>query len=225
MSRTRHPVTLALGRKLAPPRFLAFLILLPLAGLAHYRLFAPPEAIKSLAIGFDVAAALFLVSLIPLVNDRDAQAIRERADANAANRVVVLLVSTLLTVVIMAAIAGELPAARHGDLSSIVQLVVTLLLIWLFANSVYALHYAHDYYTTHPEIPAKDCGGLDFPGDANPGYADFAYFAFTLGMTFQTSDVEITATRVRLIALLHSFGAFVFNIGVIAFTINALGGS
>jgi len=138
---------------------------------------------------------------------------------------VVLLVSTLLTLVIMAGIAGELPAARHGDLSSIVQLVATLLLIWLFANSVYALHYAHDYYTTHPEKPAKDCGGLDFPGDGDPGYADFAYFAFTLGMTFQTSDVEMTATRVRMVALLHSFGAFVFNIGVIAFTINALGGS
>jgi uncharacterized membrane protein len=222
--RRRHPLTLALGRKLAPPRFLAFLALLPLASYAHYRLFPPAALMKSLAIGFDVAAAVFLVSLVPLLRRSGAEEIRERADANAANRWVVLLVSTLLTVVIMAAIAGELPAARHGDMGSIVQLVVTLLLIWLFANSVYALHYAHDYYSGHPALAGKDCGGLDFPDTASPGYADFAYFAFTLGMTFQTSDVATTATRVRMVVLLHCFGAFLFNIGVIAFTINALGG-
>jgi len=44
-------------------------------------------------------------------------------------------------------------------------------------------------------------------------------------MTFQTSDVAVTRPAVRQIAILHSFAAFVFNIGVIAFTINALGGS
>ena len=55
-------------------------------------------------------------------------------------------------------------------------------------------------------------------------YKDFAYFAFTLGMTFQTSDVSIRAAKLRHVVLLHSFGAFTFNIGVIAFTINALGG-
>ena len=101
-------------------------------------------------------------------------------------------------------------------------LVATLVLIWLFANSVYALHYAHDFYTAHPQHGA-DCGGLDFPGTPQPGYPDFLYFACTLGMTFQTSDVQITAPEVRRLALLHSLTAFVFNIGVIAFTINALG--
>jgi uncharacterized membrane protein len=58
-----------------------------------------------------------------------------------------------------------------------------------------------------------------------PTYTDFGYFAFTLGMTFQTSDVAVTRPAVRQIAILHCFAAFVFNIGVIAFTINALGGS
>lgn len=221
----RHPLRLVLGRHVAPPRFLAFLVLLPLAGLAHFRLFSPHEWKTSLAIGFDVAAGVFLVSLIPLLKESGAHAIRARADANAANRIVVLAVSTLLMGVVMAGIAGELPGARRGQGPAIVALVATLLLIWLFANAVYALHYAHDYYTAHPREPGKDTGGIDFPGGAEPGYADFAYFAFTLGMTFQTSDIAITATHTRSVALLHSFGAFVFNIGVIAFTINALGGS
>lgn len=214
----------AIGRTIAPPRFLAFLVLFPAAGLAHFHLARPDVWTRSLALGFDTAAAVFLVSLLPLLRKTGAEAIRARADANIANRWVVLATSTLLTLVIMAAIAGELPAARAGNLPAIVQLVVTLLLIWLFANAVYTLHYAHDYYTPHPEQRGKDCGGIDFPGTPEPGYADFAYFAFTLGMTFQTSDAAITATRIRAVAILHSFGAFLFNIGVIAFTINALGG-
>jgi uncharacterized membrane protein len=223
-TKARRSLHHVIGRKIAPPRFLAFLALLPAAGLAHHHWFAPEMWTRSLAIGFDVAALVFLASLVPLLRQGGANAIRARADANVANRWLVLATSTMLTVVIMAAIAGELPEARQGNLSSIIQLVATLLLIWLFANAVYALHYAHDYYTTHPE-EKRDCGGLDFPGGGDPGYADFAYFAFTLGMTFQTSDVAITASRIRMVAVLHSFGAFLFNIGVIAFTINALGGS
>lgn len=113
--------------------------------------------------------------------------------------------------------------ARAGHALSIVKLVASLLLIWLFANSTYALHYAHDYYAATPDGAIK--GGLEFPGTPSPSYSDFAYFAFTLGMTFQTSDVAITAPALRRVALLHCFAAFVFNIGVIAFTINALGGA
>ena len=105
-----------------------------------------------------------------------------------------------------------------------IKLMATLLLIWLFANSVYMLHYAHAFYLENHE-QGGDRGGIDFPKTRHPDYWDFAYFSFTLGMTFQTSDTDITSTQVRKIALLHSFAAFVFNIGVIAFTINVLGGS
>ncbi|MBC2665096.1 DUF1345 domain-containing protein [Novosphingobium flavum] len=221
----RHPLRVAIGRKIAPLRFLAFMVLFPAAVWAHHHLFAAAPWTRSLALGFDLAAAVFLVSLIPLWLENAAEPIRARADANAANRWMVLAVSTLLTVIVMSAIAGELPTAKRGDAFAIFELVATLLLIWLFANAVYALHYAHDFYTAHPEQKDADCGGIDFPGTPEPSYADFAYFAFTLGMTFQTSDVAVTATRIRMVALFHSFGAFLFNIGVIAFTINALGGS
>jgi len=224
MKHKRHPLRLFLGRRIAPPRFLAVLILLPLATvLLHAR---GSDWAEALALGFDIAAALFLVSFLPLVTRHEAEAIRCRAEANDANRVVVLLISSVLTIVIMAAIAGELPRARAGDLRSILALVATLVLIWAFANSVYALHYAHEYYTANPDGgEARDRGGLDFPETPEPGYRDFAYFAFTLGMTFQTSDVAITDGRFRAVAILHSFAAFVFNIGVIAFTINVLGGA
>lgn len=210
-----------LGRSLAPPRFLLFLALLIAGFLAHHAMFAASWA-EAAALSFDLAAAVFLASLIPLLSESGPETIRRHADANDANRPLVLAVTALVSLVVMAAIAGELPAARSGEIGAVIKLVVTLLLIWLFANCVYALHYAHDFYTVGAE--GKDCGGIDFPGTSQPSYADFLYFALTLGMTFQTSDVAITARRIRAVALFQSFSAFLFNIGVIAFTINALGG-
>ena len=216
---------LHLGR-LAPPRFLLFLVLL-LGGTGAWWVWHPltrnsAELADSLAMGFDFAAFAFLVSLIPLLRCADADTMRQSAVDNDANRVLVLCITTVLTVVIMAAIAGELPRAAHGDSLAKVRLIGTLLLTWLFANTVYGLHYAHLYYS-RDEAAGKDQGGLDFPGTDTPDYLDFAYFSFTLGMTFQTSDTAVTASRIRRIVTLHSFAAFVFNIGVIAFTINALG--
>ena len=93
-----------------------------------------------------------------------------------------------------------------------------LVLAWLFSNTVYALHYAHLAYGD-----AAKCNGLSFPGTDEPLYWDFVYFAFTLGMTFQTSDVTISDQSLRRVVTLHSLAAFAFNIGVLAFTINVLG--
>lgn len=102
------------------------------------------------------------------------------------------------------------------------KLIGTLMLAWLFTNTVYALHYAHIYYSSRD---GGDQEGIDFPGGIAPDYLDFVYFSFTLGMTFQTSDAQITGRAIRRIATLHSFAAFVFNLGVVAFAINALGGT
>ncbi len=212
-----------IGNRLAPMRFVLFLVVLAVAGAAIKLALPGGDWRDATALAFDVAALVFLVSLVPLLRDADAPALRRHAAENDANRAVVLGLTTLLTLVAMAAITGELHGAKAGEWSAIAKLVGTLLLIWGFANSVYALHYAHAFYSQDPE-KGGDRGGIDFPGTVRPDYWDFAYFAFTLGMTFQTSDVEITSGAIRKVALLHCFAGFVFNIGVIAFTINVLGG-
>ena len=102
------------------------------------------------------------------------------------------------------------------------MILATLILCWLFGNFVYALHYAHMFYRQDEE--GADCRGIEMPGTAQPNYWDFVYFAFTLGMTFQTSDTSITSTRYRRVVIFHCFAGFVFNIGILAFTINVLGG-
>lgn len=219
-----RPPIAHLGGWLAPPRFVLFLALFPIgAWLWHARGHTLAE---SLDLGFDGAALVFLVSLAPLfLRPHNAELMRDQAARNDANRVLVLSITTLLTVVILTAIAGELPHLGHGGGHLVVfKLIGTLLLTWLFANVVYALHYAHLFYMPG-EVDGEDAGGLDFPGNESPDYLDFIYFAFTLGMTFQTADVNISGKPIRRIAVLHGFAAFVYNIGVIAFTINAIGGA
>lgn len=214
-----------LGRRLAPPRFVLFLAVMLASVAGRHWMPGVKNLADALALGFDMAATVFLLSLLPLLRDCDADTMRRHSEENDANRVLVLAVTTVLTLVVMAAIAGELPAASgQHDHWAMVRLIGTLVLTWLFANVVYALHYAHAYYT-RGEKEGADAGGLDIPGTETPDYLDFIYFSFTLGMTFQTSDIEISGRQIRRVATLHSLAAFIFNIGVIAFTINALGGS
>jgi uncharacterized membrane protein len=215
--------TLAIGNRLAPRRFLLFVAIVVASYFAYRAGWPTSKWADAAAMAFDAGAVVFLASLLPLLRDSSADIIRDHAAKNDANRPLILIVTSLLTIAAMVAIAGELEGARQGDLVSLAKLVGTLLLIWLFANSIYALHYAHAWYTRSNETDG-DMGGIDFPGTDTPAYGDFVYFAFTLGMTFQTSDANITASGIRHVALLHSFFAFLFSIGVIAFTINVLGG-
>jgi len=212
-----------IGQRFAPPRFVLFLVLLITGFLVRGAMTGRSDPADALAMGFDFAVVGFLLSILPLLRACEVATMRRHSVENDANRTVVLAISTLITLVVMAAIAGELPAAKHGVPGALVRLIATLLLTWLFANVVYALHYAHEFYRPGP-VPGEDAGGLEFPGTEHPDYLDFAYFSLTLGMTFQTSDVEITSRPIRRIVTIHSFAAFVFNIGVIAFTINGIGG-
>ena len=202
-----------LGQKIAPPRFLLFVILLVVATGLGWTLLKPAHAFM---IGFDVAAAAFLLSLVPLFRATSVDDMKEHAAQNDANRVMLLVIATAVTAAIMTSVASELGSTGKPD---VILIVTTLVLSWLFANTIYALHYAHIYYLEGSK------GGLDFAGDPDcPDYSDFVYFAYTLGMTFQTSDTGVETRQLRRIVTIHSFASFVFNIGVLAFTINVLGG-
>ncbi len=216
-----------LGRRIAPPRFVLFAIVFAIGLVA---------LIPQLGLGrgtmaaFDIAAVLFLATVARLFGNATAERMRRYADENDANRAVLLAFSGTILIVVLVAVAKELQGKT--DLVAILISVATLVLAWLFSNMVYTLHYAHLFYSDagidagiNGGDGGKDAGGLDFPSCAEPDYWDFAYFAFTLGMTFQTSDVEITSRRVRKVALGQCMAAFVFNIGVLAFTINVLGSS
>lgn len=207
-----------LGKTIAPPRFLLFCLLFPAATAAATHWLGLSRAALT---GFDLASLIFLVSIAPLFGRHEADDIRDQARRNDANRAVLLGVTGATMAVILVAVASELKS--KSDPAVIALVIATLVLAWLFSNVIYAIHYAHLYYGDANGKPGDD-KGLDFPQCDEPDYWDFMYFSFTLGMTFQTSDVEMTSRRVRRIALGHTMAAFVFNLGVLAFTINVIGG-
>ena len=212
-----------LGSRLAPPRFvMVMVVLLGVAVAAHYGL--GDAWSDALVIGFDVAVVGFTVSLWPLARDHSAAEMRRHATENDANRGLVLFITAVILLAIMLAMIAELPAAHKGDIWAITKLVLTLVLGWMFTNLIFAMHYAHMFYGTG-ETPAKDAGGLDFPGTKEPDYWDFIYFSFTAGMSFAASDVNVTSGAVRRVLVVQCLLAFLFNIGALAFTINVLAGA
>ncbi len=223
-------MAMQIGHRLAPPRFLVFTIAF-VVGLAvaiplklHYAPagYSPLRATAHGAmIAFDLAAAIFLVLIVQVLRHGGADEMRRASQANDANRAFLLIVTVVTTTIIMVAVVTE---KLDGDSSPfVVALVLTsLTLAWIFSNTVYALHYAHLYYL--PAQDGEDSCGINFPDCDDPDYWDFVYFSFTLGMTFQTSDVEIRSRRMRRIVTGHCLAAFVFNLGVLAFTINSIGG-
>ena len=209
----------AFGRHIAPLRILLFGLIF--AAVAAGMTALGDSARSALLLGFDVAALVFLVSALPLLRSNVRQ-MRQRAVENDANRAGLLAISVLLSLVVLFAVGTLIAGPEKLGRGDIVLIVATLALSWLFANLVFTLHYAHLFYL---QEGGRDRGGLDVPGVKEPGYWDFLYFSFTLGMTFQTSDVTISGAHMRRVALGHCMAAFVFNMGILAFTVNALGGS
>lgn len=207
-----------IGNRIAPWRFIAFAVVALAAGCAAAHWLDWRHAVM---LGFDAGAVFFFLSCAPLLA-HDAVAMRETARRNDANRAILLAITGSVMLVILVAIAAELRGREAMTAWTASLIICTLAIAWLFSNLVYTLHYAHLFYTQMPQ--GGDHAGLDFPRNSEPDYWDFAYFAFTLGMTFQTSDVAIADPGIRRTALFHSLAAFAFNIGVLAFTINLLGG-
>lgn len=206
-----------LGKRIAPPRFVLFALVLAAGLVVMMPLLGRGRGIMA---SFDVAAIVFLAGVSTLLGRGEAARMRAAATENDANRGVLLGFSGMVMLVVLVAVAGELRG--RTDAWTLALVVATLVLAWLFSNIVYALHYAHVFYLAGDR--GEDAGGLDFPHCDTPDYWDFLYFSFTLGMTFQTSDVTVCTRGLRRVVLGHTLAAFVFNLGVLAFTINVIGG-
>ena len=208
-----------IGNIVAPWRFLLFMAVLAIGVPSADRWLH--NLALSLMAGFDVATILFLLVCAPLIHSRDPALVREHAKQNDANRRGLIILTAIVMVVLLAAIGAETMDHRPEPLTKIL-VIATLILAWLFANLIYTFHYTHLAYRMDRKTGDS---GINFPGTKQPVYWDFVYFAFTIGMTFQTSDVTISDAHIRRFVTLHAFAAFIFNIGVLAFTINVLGSS
>ena len=177
-----------MGNRIAPPKFILFVVLLAAVGIGAGRY---ADWLHATMIGFDIAAAVFLLSCIPLLFDSKAEAMRRHAAENDANRAVLLGITAAVTSVVLVTVGAELLQSqsrsgsgdradrRHAGFGLAVQ-----------QRRLRAPLCAH--VLSRDGKSGGDSGGLDIPGTREPDYRDFVYFSFTLGMTFQTSDAAIT---------------------------------
>ncbi|WP_266171833.1 DUF1345 domain-containing protein [Dyella subtropica] len=174
----------------------------------------------ALLLGFDFAALVYLVLLAVLFGRASPELMRCQARAQDAGRWGFLWSGIVLAAVVMVSLGAELHGGKNGGMATIGLAAASIVLSWLFMNTMFAMHYAHGYYGDF----GKKHEGLQFPDTPQPDYWDFAYFAIVIGMTFQVSDVQITSRYLRRVALLHSVIAFFFNVFIIALSVNVVAG-
>ena len=178
-----------------------------------------PWQVSSL-LAWDTGAAVFCGWVWVVVRGADAattQRIATREDDSRPAADLVLIAASIASLlgVGLALLKASGESGMPRALTTAVA-VTTVALSWLSVHTVFTLRYAHLYYL--------DGGGIDFHNEQAPDYGDFAYVAFTLGMTYQVSDTDLTSKRIRTTALRHALLSYVFGISVIAITINVVAG-
>ena len=172
-----------------------------------------------LLVGWDIGVGLYLVLAFSLMARSDVHRIRRRAANQDEGNIVILMLTVAAAIASMAAIFAEL-ATEPGVSRQPAQLILataTVVLSWAFIHSIFALHYAHEFYG---EGRDHKIGGMSFPDDREPDYWDFTYFAFTIGMCAQVSDVTVSSKSIRRTVLAHSVISFLFNAALLALTVN-----
>jgi uncharacterized membrane protein len=178
-------------------------------------LLLPWRPATRILVGWDSGVALYLILISRLMARESIATIRKRAAFEDEGAIALLVLTTAAAIASLAAVVaelGETPTAYRVTLG-----VGTILLSWAFMHTIFALHYAHEFYG---EGGDHRIGGLVFPGDDAPDYWDFLYYSLVVAMTAQVSDVQITSKVIRRLTAAHGVISFFFNVTVLALTVN-----
>ena len=212
----------------ARPRIVAGVVL----ALALYFLLPGdwPRSTRTI-VSLDAGGLLFLVSTWVMMARSTVRHMRLRAAMQDEGQLVVLALTAGAAVFSLVTVAIELHGLKDlppdGTLMHVGLAGATILCSWFVTHTMFALHYAHGFYTDpDPDDDDKEDkrGGLDIPGCSHPDYWDFLYFSFTIGMTFQTSDVQIKNRSLRRQTLAHAVLSFFFNTVILALSVNIAAG-
>jgi uncharacterized membrane protein len=167
-------------------------------------------------IGWDVAATSFSASAWMVLAGMDAQATEEHARNEDPTRPVtdgLLLTASLASLIAVGVVlvaANSTPGSDKGLLAGLGAFSVAV--SWLLVHTLFTLRYARIYHSAG--------GGVDFNQKDPPRYVDFAYLAFTIGMTFQVSDTNLTSPAIRATALRHALLSYLFGAVILATAVN-----
>jgi uncharacterized membrane protein len=172
-------------------------------------------------VAWDTVAIVLLVWLWATLGPLDSAATRARAcrEDSSQDDTRVLLAAAAVTSLVGVALAVLKAKQTTGEIGAMLTVfsVATVLASWALVHTLYTVRYARLYYL-------DDARGIDFKTHDDPDFLDFAYLAFTVGMTFQVSDTDIQARAVRRAVLKHSLLAYLFGTVIIALTINVVAG-
>lgn len=141
-------------------------------------------------------------------------AIATREDASRASADLMVLAASVTSLVGVGLTLERASKATGGTRVALtIAAILTVVTSWALVHTIFTLRYAHTYY-------GDPVGGIDFKSDDAPDYHDFAYLAFTIGMTFQVSDTDLTSSVMRRIALRHSLLSYLFGAVILALMIN-----
>ena len=193
-------------------------------GVGLYLMLPVESRITRGLLAWDIGVLLYLALAIFVIVRAELQHLYDRAAEEDEGAGAILVLTVLAAVASIVAIFVELATAsddKSNWLSPVLALS-TVILSWVFIHTIFAFHYAHDFYG---EAEGGRKGGLKFPETddgkgENPDYWDFVYFSFVIGMTFQVSDVQVTDKSVRRLVVFHGAVSFFYNVAVLALMVN-----
>jgi uncharacterized membrane protein len=179
-------------------------------------------------VGWDIGVGLYLILAFWMIAHSGVTEIRRQSKLQDEGGFAILLLTIVSASASFGAVFAWLEMSTRAQTfapRSLVFLLITLILSWVFIHTMFALHYAHEYYAEPRKSGdgRKTGSGLIFPHDPEPTYWDFVYLAFSIGTATQVSDVEISSKRIRRTVTAHGIVAFFFNVTVIALTVGLLG--
>ena len=171
--------------------------------------------------GWIVAAATFVGRVwfrIGGLDGAETAAVSTSEDASRASAHIMVIGASVVSLVGVGVTLAQASLRSGGPKVLLTSAaILTVAISWVLVHTVFTLRYAHAYY-------GDPVGGIDFSSDETPDYHDFAYVAFTIGMTFQISDTDLTSSVLRRLALRHALLSYLFGAVILATTINVAAG-
>jgi uncharacterized membrane protein len=176
----------------------------------------PLTWVAGVLIGWDCVAMGYTLRLVLVLRRWDAARTKSRAVTTDLDRLaadVGLLGAAVVSLVAVGGLLSRDSAGAVGDSLRIGLSLISVAASWAMVHTVFTMRYASLYY----RLPQ---GGIDFNSTEPPAYRDFAYLAFTIGMSYAVSDTNVGSTQIRRTVLRHSLLSYLFGTGILATTIN-----
>lgn len=186
-------------------------------------LLVPGDVLHRLLVGADLMFGFYLLTTWLMLRHVDPDTLARHAQAEDEGAFLIFLLALAAVSVSLMAVFNAIAddgATTAGRLLALASVPLG----WVTLHTLFAQRYSHLWFRPGDEGgagPDDLIGGLDFPRIRQPGLTEFLYYSFTIGMTFQTSDVDVTTTEMRRLTLWHAGVSFLYNTVLIALAVNA----